>query len=115
MGQITSKIVTRQRLSGGSLLVIAELTMSNSYATGGDDLPTNANLGLGTGANALHAIFLAGLRGNVGYLLAVDFPNRKIRAYLTGAAAGSALDEANGQDLSSFAIRALILGDGPGL
>ena len=116
MGQITAKISKRQRLSSGSLLVFVDLTFSSLYAAGGDDLPTNANLGLGTGPNALHAIFFGGLgTAGLGYLIAVDLPNRKIRVFGLTAGPNESLAEVGGLDLSALTVRALVFGDGPGL
>lgn len=62
------------------------ITMSNSYATGGDSI-TAAQMGLGT----IKKILIASAGG---YVLRYNSANGTIQAYDTGAASGDALAEA---------------------
>lgn len=113
MGNISASIKKRN-LVGTARENTIDLTMSSSYATNGDVLPSNAALGLD---NSLDSITIASHPG--GLVFEVDLANRKIKAYRQKdpAAAGGAdiaLPEvANAVNLSTSVLRCLVRGDNP--
>jgi hypothetical protein len=104
MGNISVAIKKRTRTSAG-LLNVVDITFSNSYATGGDVLPSNAALGLEQSLDCIDPIG----SGPTGQTLVVDLANRKILAYVRT----TGVQVANAVDLSAVTIRALVYGDMP--
>lgn len=105
MGNVTVAI-KRRNVVGASKEVIADVTWSNSYASGGDSFTNqqfecDANLTIdsidSTGASAA---------GNTGYVVIPDIPNKKLKL-LGGAASGVALAQATG-DQSGTVARVIV-------
>jgi hypothetical protein len=104
MGNMTAAIKKRT-VAGHSRILVVDLTFSNSYATNGDVLPSNAALGLDA---SLEAIFPQG-SGPIAQTLAIDLANRKILAYVRT----TGVEVANATNLSAVTIRCLVIGDAP--
>jgi len=96
MGSV-SVSVTHQTVWGDVQIVFGTITMSNSYATGGDTLSTGD-----FGLTELNHLFLSTRTG--GYVLAWDKANGKVLAYYgdyDAAADGALVQVAATTDLSS--------------
>lgn len=96
----------KRMILGSSEAVTVDLTMSGSYATNGDSLPSDSALGLKN--KGLEALILLG-GGDTGYMLVVDHTNRKIKAYRQSAATGALQEVPNTTSLSSVVVRALAI------
>lgn len=105
MGNVAA-VVRKRSVMGASEIVTVDLTMAGSYATNGDSLPSDANLGLKN--RALDALILTG-GGDTGYLLVVDHTNRKIKAFRQNAATGAFQEVPNATNLSAVTCRALAI------
>lgn len=112
MGTATVTIKKRTGLAAAGACVIADITLSSSYATGGDTVPLSA-LGLKT----CDALMLTG--SNAGYTMeavhgAAVTTDPKIKLYEDKAAAASTplSEEANATNVSAVTVRAVIFGDG---
>lgn len=113
MGTATVAIRKRTGLSPTGTTVIADITLSASYATGGDTV-TPASLGL----VAIDAIILSGNSPTSGLVFGVSHgtPTR-IKAYQDNATAAAApLGEvAAATNLTSHTVRAIVYGDLPNI
>lgn len=100
MGAATIAAITgvpRLEYMGSQKVLNREITMSSSYATGGDTL----NLATALGLNRITQVVF---EGDGGYTLVYDAANGKILAY------NGTTQIANTTDLSSVAQRAKIFG-----
>jgi hypothetical protein len=112
MGNCTASI--KRVFSEGPLkAVIADVSLSSSYATGGDTLPLSA-----LGMNTVEAVNLCGGQG--GRLLevvhgATDVTAPKIKAYrdVTPAATAPLPEETAATNLTTTTVRVIAYGDGP--
>jgi hypothetical protein len=107
MGAVTV-VIKRRNVVGASKEVIADVTWSSSYASGGDtyvnsqfELDTIDSID-STGASAA---------GNTGYIVIPDIANKKLKL-LGGAASGVALAQASG-DQSGTVARVVCKGNNP--
>lgn len=103
MGALTVTIKKRNK-PGAAAHVVADITGSASYATGGETY-TNAQFELINGADAIIDC------GVPGYVLVPDIPNKKIK-YFKGAA-GLLVEETAAVNLSAVTGRVLVIGDQP--
>src|SRR5882762_5243537 len=103
MGAVTASIKKTEYASAGRI-IIADVTGSASYATGGDTY-TNSLFGILAQADAIIDC------GTPGYVLVPDIPNKKIK-YFKGAA-GLLVEEANATNLSAVTGRVVIFADDP--
>jgi hypothetical protein len=108
MGALTVNIIKRQPMGGTARSVIADVTWSNSYASGGDTF-TPAQFGLST-VNHIDAGGAAGA-SNTAFVVGVDIPNGKLKLH-GGAASGVGLAEPSGNQTTTVA-RVLAIGDAP--
>ena len=117
MGTCTVAFKKRTGLSPTGRCVIADITLSSSYATGGDTI-TNASLGM----SGVDAIIISGASETSGVVFAIDHPavsstDCKIKAYqdVTPAATAPLPEVAAATNLSTHVIRALVFGDLPNI
>jgi len=103
MGSVTVAIKRRYFPDGGKAIV-ADVTGSSSYATGGDSY-TNSQFDLYLGADAIIDC------GTPGYVLVPDIANKKIK-YFKGAA-GLLVEETAATNLSAVTGRVVALGENP--
>jgi hypothetical protein len=108
MGAVTVAIVKRQVLGGTSRNVIADVTWSNAYASGGDTF-TPSQFGLTT-VNHIDANAASGA-ANTAFVVIPDIPNSKLKI-MGGAASGVGLAEASGNQTTTVA-RVVAIGDAP--
>ena len=115
MGTCTVAIKKRTGLSPTGQTVVADITLSASYATGGDTL-TLASLGM----KAVSAVVLTGSSPTSGVALAVvhgaaETTAPLIKAYqdVTPAATAPLPEVANATNLSTHTVRAVVYGDLP--
>lgn len=101
MGALTASIKKTQFASAGRI-IIADVTGSSSYATGGDTY-TNALFGIVAQADAIIDC------GTPGYVLVPDIANKKIK-YFKGAA-GLLVEETAAVNLSAVVGRVVIFAD----
>jgi len=104
MGTATVSLVKSKKIRDANgkekIELIVDITLSNSYATGGDDIDFSAYV------TSVDTIVLE--NSVVGsYLLEVDRSNSKIKAY---SAIGTEVTA--GTDLSSVSVRAVVYGSG---
>lgn len=104
MGAVSVSIKKRTGILPTGTARIADITMSSSYATGGDTF-TASQFEL----RSIDAILIVGAGGR---LLEPDIANSKILAYEDGATVSGALDQVPAAtNLSTVVARALIIGD----
>lgn len=103
MGALTVSI-TRRYFPQGGKAVVANVTGSSSYTTGGDSY-TNAQFDLALGADAIIDC------GTPGYVLVPDIPNKKIKFYK--GAAGVLVEETTGTNLAAITGKVVVLGENP--
>ena len=108
MGALTVAIVKRNALGGTARNVIADVTWSSAYASGGDTF-TASQFGLTT-INHIDANSALGA-ANTAFVVVPDIPNLKIKL-MGGAAAGVGLAEATGNQTTTTA-RVIAIGDAP--
>lgn len=108
MGAVTVSIKQRKPLGGVARMVVADVTWSNSYASGGDTYTDNQ-----FEMTTVHGIYggAAGGASSVGYLVVPDIPNKKLKLQ-GGAASGVGLAQATG-DQSGTVARVIVIGDHP--
>lgn len=106
MGNVTVVIKRRYYPQGGKM-IIADVTGSASYATGGETY-TNALFEIITGN--IDAIIDS---GTPGYVLVPDLVNKKIK-YFKGAA-GLLVEETAAVNLSAVTGRIVVIGDNVGI
>lgn len=82
---------------------VADITLDNSYPTGG--YPINpASVGL-------DSIDVMVISASVGYLFDFDHVNSKLKVFVTGASAGAVLNQVTGGvNLAAVALRVLAIG-----
>lgn len=102
MGTATVSLVKSKKFRDANgkekIELIVDITLSDSYATGGDDVNLSAYV------NSVDVILLE--NSVVGsYLLEVDRANNKIKAY-----SGVGTEVTSGTDLSSVSVRAVVIG-----
>lgn len=95
---LTATVRRKDTLGNSFRAIVAELTFDSSYPTGGENL-TPAQLGL----SRVEVFFPE--QGS-GYTIQYDRTNSKLKAFSAGA------EVANGTDLSTVVVRALVLGSG---
>lgn len=119
MGNVAVAIRRRTGLTPSGKCVIADLTLSSSYADGGDTVPL-ASLGLTTidalvlsGASGVPSGGGADVTGRVLQVVhgATDTTAPKIAAYVQGAGAGPLTETAATTNLSTITVRAIAYGD----
>lgn len=103
MGAVTVAIKKRNK-PGAASHIVADVTGSASYATGGDTY-TNAQFEAALGVDAIIDC------GTPGYVLVPDLPNKKIR-YFKGAA-GLLVEETAAVNLSAVVSRVIAFCDNP--
>ena len=108
MGALTVAIVKRNALGGTARNVIADVTWSSSYASGGDTF-TPSQFGLTT-VNHIDANTASGPT-NTAFVVVPDIPNLKLKL-MGGAASGVGLAEATGSQTTTVA-RVVAIGDAP--
>lgn len=113
MGTATVSIKKRTGITPTGQAVVADVTLSSSYATGGDTVPI-ASFGLKT----LSALMLSGNAG--GYVCeavhgATEIVDPKIKLYDDDATAADDpfTEEANATNVSTVVIRVIAYGDLP--
>lgn len=117
MSAVTSLTAVNQRAArtaiktvttGAAVYGIFDVTMSSSYATGGDTLDFGATFPAigGAGATAKQPTFVMPMP-SAGYVFEYDAANKKMKAYRQSAAT-SALTEPNGVDLHTVTTRCLV-------
>lgn len=113
MGNCTVAIKRRTGISTTGQTVIADVTMSASYATGGDTLLIS-DLGM----KSVSAVILSGASPTSGVALSVvhgaaETTNPKIKAYqdVTPAATAPFAEVAAATNLSTHVVRAVVFGD----
>ena len=106
MGNLTVSVKRRYYPDGGKM-VVADVTGSSSYATGGDSY-TNAQFDLAIlGPDAIVD------SGTPGYVLVPDLANKKIK-YFKGAA-GLLVEETAAVNLSAVTGRVIAFGENPNI
>ena len=117
MGNCTVALVKKTGLSPTGTCKIVDITLSTSYATGGDTV-TLASLGMSgvdalvlTGTSPVSGIALAVVHG------AVPSTAPKIKAYqdVTPAATAPLPEVANATNLSTTVVRGIVYGDLPNI
>lgn len=106
MGALTVSVKRRYYPQGGKM-VIADVTGSSSYATGGETF-TNAQLECLTGS--IDAIVDS---GTPGYVLVPDIANKKIKFFK--GAAGLLVEETAATNLSAVTGRIVVFQDNPNI
>ena len=103
MGNVTVAIKRRYYPDGGKA-VVADVTGSSSYATGGDSY-TNAQFDMYVGADAI----VDG--GTSGYVLVPDLANKKIKFMRPGVASTPLVEETAATNLSTVTGRVIVFGE----
>ncbi len=91
----TSNVV--KTVAGNKRLISGKITMSNSYATGGDTLNLEAALGL----NSIDTVVISPYNG---YGLQADLTNNKIKAYASAGTEVTATTDLSGISANFVAI-----------
>ena len=111
MGNVTVSI-KRRYIIGSGKAVVADVTGSSSYATGGDSY-TNAQFEIGgVGPANLNADAIID-SGVPGYVIVPDIPNKKLK-YFKGAA-GLLVEETAATNLSAVTGRVVVMSDNPNI
>ena len=113
MGTCTVSIKKRTGLAPTGKCVIADITLSSSYATGGDTIdPKTLEL------TSIDAVILSGASPTSGVVLAfAPGATNKLKAYqdVTPAATAPLPEVAAATNLSTHVVRAVIYGDLPNI
>ncbi len=108
MGNLTVSVKRRYYPDGGKM-VVADVTGSSSYATGGDSY-TNAQFDLAIlGPEAIVD------SGTPGYVLIPDIPNKKIKFFRAGVASTPFVEETAATNLSTVTGRVVAFGENPNI
>lgn len=97
-----SRTMIKTITTGASNYAVVDVTMSSSYATGGDSFDFSTIGGIGRQPTA---VIPCGTSG--GYGFSYDFTAKKMLAYRQSAAT-SALTEPNGVNLSAITVRCVV-------
>lgn len=106
MGNLTVAIKRRYYPQGGKAIV-ADVTGSSSYATGGDSYTTQQFEAITGNIDAIID------SGTPGYVLIPDIANKKIKFFK--GAAGLLVEETAATNLSTVTGRVVVLADNPGI
>jgi len=88
MGAASTSVI-KKTIAGNKRLISGKITMSNSYATGGDTLNLESALGL----NSIDSVVINPYNG---YALQADLTNNKIKAYASAGTEVTATTDLSG-------------------